>query len=488
MMTARVREEGLALDDLLADTGASAVPALSVVALSMDSREVRAGALFLACRGGAQHGLRFADAAVQAGAVAIAAEVDPDWPADRLRVLGDRLGVPVVAVPALGAQASEIAARFHGRPGEGLRLIGVTGTNGKTTVTQYLARALSPDLACAVVGTLGAGAPDALRPTAHTTPDAVTLQATLAELAAGGARAVAMEVSSHALHQHRVAALRFDTAVFTNLSRDHLDYHRTMEAYAAAKKRILDFQKPDDVAILSRDDPGAWNLASQTRGRLFSFGFSPLPEDSEGTFVHKDRIQMRLQGRDTTLLKLDIIRLRGDHNRLNVMAACAIACGAGLPPGAIQAGVRDFRGVAHRLEYICTLHGAAWYNDSIATAPERTMADIRSFSEPIVLLLGGRDKDLPWGELAALVRQRVDHVILFGEAAEKIQAALAQAGGPRPYTLERCTNLEAAVAAAARTASEGDIVLFAPGGTSFDQFRDFEERGEAFRKWVSALS
>jgi UDP-N-acetylmuramoylalanine--D-glutamate ligase len=145
--------------------------------------------------------------------------------------------------------------------------------------------------------------------------------------------------------------------------------------------------------------------------------------------------------------------------------------------------------VAHRLEFVRTWHGAAWYNDSIATAPERTIAAIRSFSEPIVLLLGGRDKDLPWEELAALVHERVDHVVLFGEAAEKIAAALGrQAKGRRPYTLQRCPGLEKAVQAAAGVAAEGDVVLLAPGGTSYDEFKDFEERGEAFRKWVSVLS
>jgi UDP-N-acetylmuramoylalanine--D-glutamate ligase len=116
------------------------------------------------------------------------------------------------------------------------------------------------------------------------------------------------------------------------------------------------------------------------------------------------------------------------------------------------------------------------------------MADIRSFTEPIVLLLGGRDKNLPWDELAALVRQRVEHVVLFGEAAEKIASALEQAKGPLPLTLKRCKGLEEAVHAAAKVAGPGSIVLFSPGGTSFDQFYDFEERGKAFRKWVSELS
>ncbi|PIW18375.1 MAG: UDP-N-acetylmuramoyl-L-alanine--D-glutamate ligase, partial [Anaerolineae bacterium CG17_big_fil_post_rev_8_21_14_2_50_57_27] len=183
-------------------------------------------------------------------------------------------------------------------------------------------------------------------------------------------------------------------------------------------------------------------------------------------------------------------------NRLNVQAACAIACAAGIPVAAIQAGIQDFHGVAHRLELVREWNGARWYNDSIATTPERTLAAIRAFDEPIVLLLGGRDKDLPWEELAALVHERVDHVVLFGEAAEKINAALGapvpgqppQYGGKRPYTLARCSSLKEAVQAAAYAAEPGDVVLLSPGGTSFDEFRDFEERGEVFRTWVSELS
>ena len=182
------------------------------------------------------------------------------------------------------------------------------------------------------------------------------------------------------------------------------------------------------------------------------------------------------------------IHLRGDHNVMNYLAAFAIGHAAGLPLDAMLAAAEDFRGVPHRLEFVREWNGAQWYNDSIATAPERTMAAIQSFTEPIVLLLGGRDKDLPWQALAALVRQRVQHVVLFGEAAEKIASALHQAAGPLPLTLQTCPGLEQAIQAAARVAEPGSVVLLSPGGTSFDQFVDFEERGKAFRKWVSELS
>ena len=173
---------------------------------------------------------------------------------------------------------------------------------------------------------------------------------------------------------------------------------------------------------------------------------------------------------------------------MNVLAAFAIGYAAGLPLDAMLTAAEEFQGVAHRLEFVRERNGTKWYNDSIATAPERTMAAIRSFDEPIVLLLGGRDKKLPWGALVDLVRDRVDHVVLFGEAAGLIAASFGQpAEGRRPYSLTSCQNLEEAIQAAAQVAEPGSVVLLSPGGTSFDQFNDFEARGEAFRKWVLEL-
>ena len=199
-------------------------------------------------------------------------------------------------------------------------------------------------------------------------------------------------------------------------------------------------------------------------------------------------LHLRQRGVNIPLLRRDQIHLRGAHNVMNVLAAFAIGDAAGLPLDAMLTAAEEFQGAPHRMEFVRTWNGAEWYNDSIATAPERTIADIHSFTEPIILLLGGRDKNLPWEALAALVRQRVEHVVLFGEAADKIAAALDQAAGPFPRTLERCKGLEQAVQAAARLAHPGSIVLLSPGGTSFDEFVDFEERGKAFRKWVSELS
>jgi UDP-N-acetylmuramoylalanine--D-glutamate ligase len=170
-----------------------------------------------------------------------------------------------------------------------------------------------------------------------------------------------------------------------------------------------------------------------------------------------------------------------------VLAAFTIGHAAGFKLDTMLEAVEEFRGVAHRLEFVRELRGARWYNGSIATAPERSMADIHAFTEPIVLMLGGRDKDLPWDGIAKLIHERVDHVVVFGEAAELIQKAVSAVGGAG-VDLRRAGNLKEAVIAAAEVASAGDVVLFSPGGTSYDEFKDFEERGETFRKWVLELS
>jgi UDP-N-acetylmuramoylalanine--D-glutamate ligase len=153
----------------------------------------------------------------------------------------------------------------------------------------------------------------------------------------------------------------------------------------------------------------------------------------------------------------------------------------------METGVKSFKGIPHRLEFVRSWGGGDWYNDSIATAPERSIAAIESFSEPLILLAGGRDKALPWDKLAALVCERVKHLILFGEAVGVISEALSGYEVDSEITVTLCSGLREAVNAAAVKVSEGDVVLLSPGGTSFDEFHDFEARGEAFKKWVMEL-
>jgi UDP-N-acetylmuramoylalanine--D-glutamate ligase len=279
-------------------------------------------------------------------------------------------------------------------------------------------------------------------------------------------------------------------AAVLNLSPNHLDRHGTLAAYTAAKARVLDFQRPQDVAVLGADDSGAWNLVPRVQGRLFAFSLGRLPEGLPGAFLRKGEIILRDEHDQESALALSsAIRLRGQHNVSNVLAACALGLAAMLPSSALKSGLEGFTGLPHRLEFVRHWGGADWYNDSIATAPERSAAAIRAFRGGLVLLAGGRDKDLPWEDLATLIRDRVDHVVAFGEAAGLVEEAVGvRQPGQRPYTLSRCRTLQQAVQTAAALIKPGDTVLFSPGGTSFDEFRDFEERGDRFRQWVMELS
>ncbi len=295
-----------------------------------------------------------------------------------------------------------------------------------------------------------------------------------------------LEISSFQLEQMTISP---NIAAILNITPNHLDRHGTMEAYTNAKARILEFQTEKDIAILGHDDKGAWNLRNKVKGKLLTFSLHDLDESLNGTYLHEDGLLSLRDGYAYLPLMLrEKIILPGLHNVANVLAAFTIGHAAGFKLDDMLETVEEFRGVAHRLELIRELNGVRWYNGSIATAPERSMADIHAFDDPIVLMLGGRDKDLPWDEIAKLIHKRVDHVVLFGEAAELIQKAISAVGGERSVDLRRAEHLKEAVALAAEVASAGDIVLFSPGGTSYDEFKDFAERGEAFRKWVQELS
>jgi len=278
-------------------------------------------------------------------------------------------------------------------------------------------------------------------------------------------------------------------AAVLNITPNHLDRHGTMEAYTQAKANILRYQTRGDTAVLGNDDAGAWGLRGLTRGKVVSFGWQRPDLGWAGAFRGEDTLYYTDGHSVQKLMAVEEIELRGAHHILNVLAACAVSLACGMPVEALRAGVAGFGGVPHRLELVREWRGVRWINDSIATAPERAMAAVRAFSEPIVLMLGGRDKDLPWSDLARLIHERVDHVVIFGEAAGKIAQAIGPArSGERPYSVEVCEGLQAAMEAAGRVAQPGDVVLLSPGGTSYDEFKDFEERGERFRLWVQQLS
>jgi UDP-N-acetylmuramoylalanine--D-glutamate ligase len=294
-----------------------------------------------------------------------------------------------------------------------------------------------------------------------------------------------------------------------NITPNHLDRHPSMEAYIHAKRAIVAYRQPGDIAVMGMDNQLTQAIGRASAGRVRWFsrepaGRHPLPLD-DGVCLSGDSprativLRNPLEGRERSICRVSDVRLRGDHNVSNVLAACAIADVLDVSTEAMREVATTFAGVEHRLELVAEIKDVRYYNDSIATSPERMVAALRSFDEPIVLLAGGRDKHLPWGEAARLMLQRTRHVILFGEAVELIAGAIEAESkkleiegrglgiNDKPM-LHRCVTLEDAVAVAAQTARTGDVVLLSPGCTSFDSFQDFAERGDRFRELVSDLA
>ncbi len=359
--------------------------------------------------------------------------------------------------------------------------VGITGSAGKTTTTTLVGRMLSAAAASAEPGVtvwVGGNIGHPL----------------IGDLGRMGRQDLAvLELSSFQLE---IMTLSPRVGALLNITPNHLDRHGTMDVYIAAKSNLLRCQPGDGVAVLGWDDANARGLAPLARGRLAYF--SGAAEVECGACLRAapagEHLVWRWDGREHVVGAVSEIALRGRHNLLNVLAACA-ASGAALslagrsPEAAVaamRAGFLGFAGVEHRLEFVREWGGARWYNDSIASAPERVSAALRSFDEPLVLLLGGRDKKLPWDELAQFVQRRVRHCLLFGEAGPLIERALA-AAHVDAARVTRCERLPEAVAAAARLVERGDVVLLSPGCTSFDEFQDFAERGERFKAWVRAL-
>jgi UDP-N-acetylmuramoylalanine--D-glutamate ligase len=350
-------------------------------------------------------------------------------------------------------------------------VIGITGSAGKTTITLLVGRMIEFSMGGSQTWVGGNIGNPLIADVDRMMPDHLAV----------------VELSSFQLEQMTISPA---IACVTNLTPNHLDRHGTMSEYSRAKARILDFQTETDIAVLNREDPGSWDLKEKVKGKLFSFGIEKPDASQIGTYLDGEMISYWDGEVSKELFHKNSIKLRGHHNLVNVLCACAIALAAGTPADSIKNGVESLEGVEHRLEFVRSWGGASWINDTIATAPERSIAAIKSFDEPLVLLAGGRDKDLPWANFAKLVQKRVRHLILFGEAANLIEGIVLSAlqEGERGVHIQKCNELESAVKYAAEIVEPGDVVLLSPGGTSFDQFTDFTERGEKFRQCVQELS
>jgi UDP-N-acetylmuramoylalanine--D-glutamate ligase len=343
-------------------------------------------------------------------------------------------------------------------------IAGITGSSGKTTTTALVASMLdAADIDHVAGGNIGVGLLGLLDEIEPTTKVVVELSHTQLE---------SLDESPH-------------VACVTNVTPNHLDQYPWAD-YVALKRRIFEYQHSDDLAIFNLDDPVCTEFAAESPGRVETTSMSqPLPGD--GVALEGDTIVRRHDGAATAVLTRSEIALRGDHNVANVLSALAVAHQLGVPDDAAATAIRSFTGVAHRLEPVATVRSVQYVNDSIATTPERTLAGIRSYEEPLVLILGGRDKDLPLSGLAVETARRCRAVIAFGEAGEQYAAVVRSAMTSDTPSVDVVIDVASATRMAAQRAVEGDVVLFAPAGTSFDAYPNFERRGEDFRDAVRQL-
>lgn len=352
-------------------------------------------------------------------------------------------------VPVIGEV--ELAARFL----KG-KIVAITGSNGKTTTTALTGEVLAK-----------AGLP------VHVGGNIGTPAITLVEKSTDATYNV-LEISSFQLET--IETFRPLIAVVINVTPDHLDRHGSFEAYAAAKARVFENQTAEDHAILNADDPACVAMAKKVRSRLW--WFSPRHEVAAGAFIREGQIVWRDGAHDIAVGPTSELRLKGAHNLENVLCAVNAGMIAGCKPEAIRAALAEFKAVEHRLEYVATIKGVQYFNDSKATNVDATIKALESFPNNIHIILGGKDKGSDYTVLKALL-ERVKRVYTIGAAAEKIEQHL---GGVAE--LVRSGTLENAVRQAAAAAKPGDVVLLAPACASFDQFNSYEHRGRVFKQLV----
>jgi UDP-N-acetylmuramoylalanine--D-glutamate ligase len=377
-------------------------------------------------------------------------------------------GVPVDAPLLAQARAMgeavigeiELAARFLPGP-----IVAITGSNGKTTTTTLIGEILTAGGLPALVGG-NIGTP-AISLAERAKPDSV----------------IVLEVSSFQLET--IQAFRPKVAVMLNVTPDHLDRHRTFEAYVDAKARIFENQRGDDFAVLNEDDPTCVSMAARTRAQVF--WFSRQKEVKQGAWVRDGNILFRdgassHRNPQREIMLVSEIPLKGAHNLENVLAAVCAGALMGCAPEKIRAAVRDFKAVEHRLEFVATIRGVDYYNDSKATNVDATIKALESFPANIHLILGGKDKGSDYSVLNELLRQRVKRVYTIGAAAAKIESQI------KGVEVVHAENLENALRKANAVAEAGEVVLLAPACASFDQFKNYEQRGLVFKEIVHSLA
>jgi UDP-N-acetylmuramoylalanine--D-glutamate ligase len=354
----------------------------------------------------------------------------------------------------------ELAARFLPGP-----MVAITGSNGKTTTTTLTGEILTAGgLPTLVGGNIGTPAISLVE---RVKPESV----------------IVLEVSSFQLET--IQAFRPKVAVVLNVTPDHLDRHRTFEAYVDAKARIFENQRSQDFAVLNADDPTCVTMAARTQAQVF--WFSRQKEVKQGAWVREGNIVFRdgsgLQKEaQREIMQVSEIPLKGAHNLENVLAAVCAGALMGCAPEKMRQAVRDFKAVEHRLEFVATIRGVDYYNDSKATNVDATIKALESFPANIHLILGGKDKGSDYSVLNDLLRQRVKRVYTIGAAAGKIESQI------KGVEVVHAETLENALRKASAVAQPGDVVLLAPACASFDQFKNYEHRGRVFKETVLGLA
>jgi UDP-N-acetylmuramoylalanine--D-glutamate ligase len=357
-------------------------------------------------------------------------------------------GIPVAGEVELAYWCSEVS------------YVAVTGSNGKSTTAALLGALLrEAGIPSTVAGNIGVP---------------------LCDVAPGlpADHWVVAEISSFQLETTN--AFRPRVGALLNLSPNHLDRHPDLEDYYATKLRLFAAQEPGDWAVLNADDPEVLARAGALRARQVHF--SRQGPVADGAFAGEGQIVLARGGRGRPVAPLAALRLPGAHNLENALAAVAAAAAAGAPAGAMARGLAAFTGLEHRLEAVATLGGVRYVNDSKGTTVDAVRRSLESFPGGILWIAGGKDKGADFRPLLPVVRRQVKMVVLIGEARAKIQAHLAGA-----CPMVEAASMEEAVRAAAARAVAGDVVLLSPGCASFDMFRDFEDRGAAFKAAVAAL-
>lgn len=447
--------------------------------ITLDSRRIREGSLFIACAGIAHHGIEFLQQAQDRGAAAVVCEPDDRWALDEIRALAETAQIPLYAIEGLSQQVSAIAGRFYADPSQQLTVFGITGTNGKTSCSHFLAQVFSPEHRCGVIGTIGNGLPGALESASHTTPDAVSLQAQLWDLKNRGADLVAMEVSSHALDQGRAAAVHFDVALLTNLTQDHLDYHVSMEAYANAKLRLFTACEIN-CAVLNMDDPFAARVLAALPEGVQKIGYSTDAANAVAMehWVQASRIVPDAEGMSLTIDSSWgqgqlVSRLLGRFNANNLLAVLAVLLYRGMPLAAALEKLARVETVTGRMQRLGGGELPLVVVDYAHTpdALEHALTALREHvGGRLVCVFGcGGDRDRGKRPLMGAIAERLaDQVIVTddnprSESGDRIVAEIV-AGMAHADRVRVVRDRAEAIAMSIREALPGDLILIAGKG------------------------